>query len=278
MRSAAGDAEHVLVVGGLAGLAVAMRRSRRRRGKAKDAGEGAPEVPVTRLTVIEPDPLPGSDEAEEWLEGLRRSPEDADGLVAEGHLIVNRAMHAHQLATQDPYGGGVPASVALATRVGYGTGDELAEGRFTDAIEVPPAPGPRGRVDALRPQERLAATLGRRETTDACEALLLRARADLDGERPREAALQLRVGLEALLAEVRAEAAPAASGGAAQVTAGQAARQVSDLETLGERRGITGEAANEALVGGLGPERAAEVAETLALCERVLRRRRILAQ
>lgn len=268
----------MLVVGGVTGLAVAMRRGRRRRGKAKDAvADGAPEVPVTRLTVIQPDALAGPDAAEEWLGDLKGSQEQADELVAQGHTIVNRALHAHRLATQDPYGGGVPASMALVTRVGYGTGDEVADGRFTDAIEVSPAPGPRGRTEALRPQERLAASLGRRESTDACETLLLRARADLDGERVREAALQLRVGLEALLAEVQPSAAPAASGGAAQIGADQATRQIEDLATLEERRAITGEAANEALVDELSDERAAEVAETLALSERVLRRRRVLA-
>ena len=45
--------------------------------------------------------------------------------------------------------------------------------------------------------------LGGRERVDVCETLLLRARADLDAGREREAALQLRVGLEALLAELK---------------------------------------------------------------------------
>jgi hypothetical protein len=279
VRSAGGGAERVLVVGGIKGLAVAIRRGRRRRGKARQAdADGAPEVPVTRLTVIQPDPLPDQDEAEAWLDELKRSPDLSDELVAEGHAIVNRAMHAHQLATQDPYGGGVPASLALTTRVGYGTGDELVDGQFTDAVEVPPSPGPRGRTEALRPQERLAATLGRREADDTCETLLLRARADLDGERVREATLQLRVGLEALLAEVKPAGAAAATGGGAQIRADQVARQIEDLATLEERRSITGEAANEALAGELSAERAEEVTETLSLCERVLRRRRILGQ
>ena len=281
MRSSGGEAEHVLVVGGLTGLAVTMRRSRRRRGKARRASEdGAPDVPITRLTVIDSKPLPSAEEAEGWLAGFEDSPEGADELVDQGHAIVNRALHAHRLATQDPYGGGVPASMALSTRIGYGNGDELADGQFTDAIEVPPAPGPRNRTEALQPQERLAATLGRREEPDACETLLLRARADLDGERPREAALQLRVGLEALLAEVASPAptAPPRGSGTARISAEQSGRQADDVEALAERRGLTGEAANEALDGELTPERAAEVEETLALCERVLRRRRILTQ
>ena len=58
-------------------------------------------------------------------------------------------------------------------------------------------------------------------TVAACELLLIRARADLDAGRTREAALQLRVGLEALLAEREALAAP---------------DQDEDLAALDERR------------------------------------------
>ena len=74
--------------------------------------------------------------------------------------------------------------------------------------------------------------LGGRGPCAACELLLIRARADLDAGRTREAALQLRVGLEAMLAEREALAAP---------------DQDQDFATLDERRQITGEAANEAL-------------------------------
>src|SRR6478735_2102610 len=61
----------------------------------------------------------------------------------------------------------------------------------------------RQREEELRPQERVAAVLRGREQLDTCETLLLRARSDLDAGREREAALQLRVGLEALLAELK---------------------------------------------------------------------------
>ena len=87
-------------------------------------------------------------------------------------------------------------------RVGFGSGDELADGRWSEAIELPRRERRRRRAEALRPQERLAAVLGGREHVDACETLLLRARLDLDQDRFREAALQLRIGLEALLAEL----------------------------------------------------------------------------
>ncbi len=48
----------------------------------------------------------------------------------------------------------------------------------------------------------MAALLGGREVALACEELALRARGDLDHGRPREAALQLSVALEAALAEL----------------------------------------------------------------------------
>jgi hypothetical protein len=107
----------------------------------------------------------------------------------------------------------------------------------------------------------MAAVLAGREPIDACETLLLRARADLDQGRPREAALQLRVGLEALLAEL---------------PAGAGSDQAEDLAALGERLESTADAARAALSGELSVERADEVSETLGICERVLRRRQIL--
>ena len=102
-----------------------------------------------------------------------------------------------------------------------------------------------------------------RERIDVCETMLLRARADLDAGRTREAALQLRVGLEALLAELpgrRRRPRPRAR----------------TWRLLAERRGEAGDAANAALRGDLDPAAAAAVEELLAVCERVLRRRRVL--
>ena len=83
--------------------------------------------------------------------------------------------------------------------------------------------------------------LGGRERLDACETLLLRARADLDAGRQREAALQLRVGLEALLVELQGALADPG--------------HEEDMATLTERRTEAGEAANAALRGELDAER-----------------------
>ena len=114
----------------------------------------------------------------------------------------------------------------------------------------------------MRPQERVAAVLGVVQSLDACETLLLRARADLDAGREREAALQLRVGLEALLAEL----------GDSFEDPGQA----EDVGALRERRAEAGEVANAALAGEISAEKLDQVEELLGLGERVLRRRRVL--
>src|SRR5919202_1454802 len=63
------------------------------------------------------------------------------------------------------------------------------------------------RAETLAPQERLAALLGGSDEVLVAEELVLRARTDIDEGRPREAALQARVALEALLAELPGAAA-----------------------------------------------------------------------
>ena len=149
-------------------------------------------------------------------------------------------------------------------RIGWGSGDQVAEGRFAAAREIDVRGGVprRRRADDLRPQERIAAVLGGREQLDACETILLRARADVDAGRTREAALQLRVGLEALLAELA---------GAVEDPGHN-----EDMALLNERRGEAGDAANLALRGELDASAVASVGELLAISERVLRRRRVL--
>ena len=130
-------------------------------------------------------------------------------------------VRAHRIANQDPYGHEIGRLTPIAVRVGVGTGSELADGKWTEAFTVPAPERRQRRADALRPQERLAELLSGREPIDVCETLLLRARADLDQGRPREAAIQLSQGLDALLAELPDRAGPG---------------QEEDLATLRERR------------------------------------------
>ena len=84
------------------------------------------------------------------------------------------------------------SATAAATRWPTAASARRASCRRTDAR--------RARRSMEAPEERFAALLGGREEVLPAEELVLRARADLNAGRLREAALQARVALEALLA------------------------------------------------------------------------------
>ncbi len=241
---------------------------RRRRRRAKEASDGdAPgTLPLTRVTAVRAmEPFESPEEAERWLEQTVADEEAVDAAVAEAIGLFNRALHAHSVASADPFGVELRPERASSVRIGHGTGKEVASGRFAAAREVDVRGGAtqrRRRDEELRPQERLAAVIGGRERIDACETLLLRARADLDAGRRREAALQLRVALEAMLVEL----------------AGALADPDHERDTteLDSRRSEAGEAANAALRGDLSVDDERRVVELIGICERVLRRRRVL--
>jgi hypothetical protein len=259
-----GGSERVLVVETL-GVPPPVRR-RRRRTKAAEPSRDPDPLPLTRVTAVRAhEPFDSEEVAGEWLEEVAASEERTDAAIAAAVGLLNRALHAQAVASADPHGAELGLERATAVRIGHGSGKEVAAGRFTAAREVDPEPGGsrrRQREEELRPQERLAAVLGERERLDACETLILRGRADLDAGRRREAALQLRVGLEALLVEL--DAALADPG------------HEEDMNQLQTRRGEAGEAANAALRGDLPLDDERRVEELTILCERVLRRRRVL--
>ena len=230
------------------------RLLRGRRGRAVE--EAAPEpVPTSRATVIRPNPFSDRDQAGHWLAGLRADHDAADAEVAVALGVLNRALHAHRAARADPSPRDVGADSPLVTRIGFGAGEAVAEGRFAQAWELPRQHA-RTRRSMEAPEERFAALLGGREPILACEELVLRARADLDAGRPREAALQARVALESLLAElpeIPGERRPA----------------------LEEDRAVIAQAANAALHGSLPATQAEQLAAAVARMEAALRARRL---
>ncbi len=260
-----GDEEQVLVTRTLGSPPQPHRR--RRRAKGVEPEPAAVPLPLARVTAIRAfAPFADEDEARRWLDAATEAEETADEIVADAVALLNRALHAQWVAAAEPHSAELTPERAVAVRIGFGAGEEVADGRFSDAREVDVwatgASRRRRREEGMWPQERVAAVLGGRERFDVCETLLLRARADFDAGRQREAALQLRIGLEALLAEL----------GDTKADEGHAG----DLDTLSENRREAGEAANAALAGDLPPERLVQVEELLGLCERVLRRRRVL--
>lgn len=258
-----GEEESVLVLRTV-GASPALGR-RRRRDRSVDPEPGP--LPLTRVTAIRAfAPFKGTEEAARWLDEACEAEDTVAVLVDEALGLLNRALHAQAVTAGDPAAGEVSAAGAERVLIGYGSGEETAEGRYTEARRVDLSKGPtsrrRRREEELRPQERVAAVLRGRERLDACETLLLRARADLDARRNREAALQLRIGLETLLVELR--------------DALRDPDHAKDMGTLRERQGEVAEMATAALRGDLSDEQEASVRELLEICERVLRRRRVL--
>lgn len=209
---------------------------------------------TSRATIIDVgEPLRTSEEAAAWL---RRAGEPE--LVAD-LAVLNHALHAYRLVAADPYLSSVGRHQALVARVGYGAGEQVADGQWTDARELVPSAGSRRRTRLLAPQSRLAAVLSGREPSLACQELTLRARLDLDEGRHREAAMQVLVALDAALAELPAEPSAAAL--------------EERLAELRARRDVVAAAAQAALAGPLGEPEQEAVSFTLARIEAALRAR-----
>jgi hypothetical protein len=113
----------------------------------------------------------------------------------------------------------------------------------------------------LAPQVSLAATLGGRRSALICDELVLRARSDLDADRPRECALQLLVALDAAVAEL----------GSAPPSLGLSGR----VAELRERRGGIAAAAQTALAGTPSAEQQELVRATVERLEAALRARAV---
>ena len=193
-------------------------------------GEAAPTpLPLTRVTLVRPRPFADESAADAWLEEVCADRDIWKRLAREAAEQLNRLIHAHRTAAGDPFIADVDPGRAVAVRFGFGTGDEVADGRWRRANELSDTEARKliGRdYEALRPQERIAAVLGGRESVEPYEDLIVRARGDLDAGRLSSAALGLSVGLEAMIAanpseEGLAEAAQAASLARRRVIAGE---------------------------------------------------------
>ena len=219
LRSGAGaEPERVVVLGTLGaarrasargpGLPI-LRRSRPGRVLAGGPPEPAP-VATTRATIVDPISLSAERQAQAWLEELDTE-RDASAALA----VLNRVLSFHRIASADPYIHEVSPVQALVIRAGWGEGEQVADGRWLHARELPWTGGTgrsagvrrrRGdRSAALRPQERLAELLGARGAALLCEDLVLRARLDLDHGRMAHAAIELDAAYAAALGELRAE-------------------------------------------------------------------------
>jgi hypothetical protein len=246
---------HVIV---FATLGAPERRRLASLRKRRDAPSEPEPTPVAtgRATMIDvAEPMDDPARARAWLQ------QAGENELGDGLQVLNRALHAFRVVTADPYLHTVGRRQALVARVGFGAGEEVADGLWTDARELLLADGRPRRARVLQPQARLAAVLGAREEPLACEELALRARQDLDHGRDREAALQVLVALDAALAELTRDPAAVAL-----------ADRLSELR--GQREDVAA-AAQSALTGPLSAAQREAVAFTVQRIESALRARAV---
>jgi hypothetical protein len=231
------------------------RRLRGRRGKIVEEAS-AESIPTSRATIVRTEPFPTPDHAEVWLSAVRDDSERRDGELERALKVLNDALHAYRVARADPHVRDVSTDQALVARIGFGSGDDAVAGMFKQAWELPRGGVRRAKRSMEAPEERFAALLSGRESVLACEELVLRARMDIAAGRMREAALQARVALEALLAELP---------------------QLSDDRhgALEADRKMVGDAANAALRGELADDLANALETSVGRMESALRARRL---
>jgi hypothetical protein len=160
---AEGEVDRVLILKTL-GVPHPERRAKRRRARRVES-PGEPEtVPVTRVTVARSDPFDGEAAAQRWLAATADSAEARVAEAKDAVALLNRALAAVREAAEDPLVHDVGASQALAIRIGYGTGDDLVDGRWREARQLPPPPTPRRA--SLDPQQHVAEVLSGRGPED----------------------------------------------------------------------------------------------------------------
>ena len=137
-------------------------RRHRRLGPAVRRHKAQPEpepslVETSRATIVDVgDPLPDAERAAAWLWNA------GEAELGEGLAALNRVLNAHRIATADPRAHGISRTDALVARLGYGAGEQVAGGQWTDARELID-PGPRRR------RSRIPAAQGRRGSRRCCQ-------------------------------------------------------------------------------------------------------------
>lgn len=178
------EPEHVVVLSTIGAERRGMlgRRTRTRRTDPEPVA-----VPVARATIVDPVPLSLDTQASTWLKQL-----DPEREAQAAASVLNRMLFAHRIAGAAPHIHEVFPSQALIVRAGFGEGEQVADGLWTDARELLLSRRRAGkRASVLRPQERLALLLSGRGNVLLCEELTLRARLDLDQGRFALAAIEL---------------------------------------------------------------------------------------
>ncbi len=163
-RYVAREPDRVLIAETFGAPHPAKRRGRRRRAKPAEPPATPETVPVTRITVVRSDPFDDEAAGSKWLDDLAGDSKRRVAEAREALALLNFALEALRDAAEDPLVHTVGVSTALAVRVGFGTGEQLADGNWTEARQLPPPPSPRHLE--LDPQKEVADRLAGRDSED----------------------------------------------------------------------------------------------------------------
>jgi hypothetical protein len=212
------------------GVAKGRRRIRRKARLIEDE-DGPDDVPIQLASYVEASaPIPKADEARGRLEEIAQMPDLQQRWVDEGFSVLNRAIRGHRAGSGDPYVLEVARRDARKVRIGFGTSNEVAEGGWTDALDIPSPPGQRvSRASTLAPAEAVADALTGRLPVLESEDLLVRVFLDVDAGRTSAAALQAAAALRLVRVEVGGEDDRVAD----------AVTTAAELADIGLRRGLT---------------------------------------
>jgi hypothetical protein len=220
------------------------------------------------ITVIRADqPFESESAAEDWLDRLDDS--DFTGeILDDGVATLDRARSVHAASAALPFGTPTEIGAILAARIGYGEGEQVASGRFLEALDVDARGGTaekrRERLARTGSLARSAAILGGRETVTACELMVPRIRMDLETGNDAAARLAIAGAVGATVSEL--EFALDDEG------------HEKDLDRLEELLPGLREVSERAEAGTTDPGDLPRVEEALDVAERVIRRRRIFEQ
>ncbi len=260
-----GPAERVLVTE----TEGALPPARRRRRRPRRAVESSPPVTVSvavATVILTDQPFEGEAAAESWLGQLDSAL--TGELIDDALATLDRARAAHAAAAGVPFGTPSEADSIVAARIGCGEGDQVASGRFLQALEVDARGGTgqnrRAHLAQAGSLARTAAILAGREPAAACEVLVPRV------------TLDLATGNE-IAARVAAEAAVGATIAELEFAVDDEGHE-RDLDRLEELLPALAGISERARRGHADDGDLERVEEAVEVAERVIRRRRILDQ
>lgn len=175
-----------------------------RRARRAYDNESPRSMSVLLATLLLPSERFASKQAADaFFSTIRRDEEQQAALIEQAVEAINVAIRAHRAAARDPYAPEISRGEARAIRIGYGTPEQLTDGRWSEGFEPPPPRAEKlSREMRLRPAEVVSLALRRKLTVLQAEDLALRTMSDLAAGRPRSAAVQLRACIDLLVSEL----------------------------------------------------------------------------